>query len=109
METTDKSIVAGLKREKNEEVGEDCQMHVYSAFSMNLLYTKADGNQMILPHYAAVFESGDIMLSDEYSEYQWVPLSELEDFEPKVPNIPKVTSQLLTLLKHQDSLESILI
>jgi hypothetical protein len=36
---------------------------------------------MILPHIPAVFEGGKIVLSDEYSDYKWVLITELESFE----------------------------
>ena len=42
---------------------------------------------MVLPHIAAVYVSGSIAINDEYSEYRWVLLAELEAFEPKVETI----------------------
>ena len=44
METTDTSIIAGLKREKDEEVGSDFQIQIYPKFSHNLLFQKKDGS-----------------------------------------------------------------
>lgn len=35
------------------------------------------------------------MLSEEYSEYRWVEIEKLADFEPKIPNIPEIIAQLL--------------
>jgi len=68
METTDESIVAGLKREKDEEVGPDFRIRVYPKFTPNILFRKKDGSSMILPHYLAIHEAGEIELNEEYSE-----------------------------------------
>lgn len=46
---------------------------------------------MILPHIAGIFIGGDIKLNDEYSEYKWVLIDELEEFEPKIDNVPELT------------------
>ncbi len=91
METTDESILEGMKREKNEEIGMDAQIKVLPAETYNLLFRKKDGNSMVLPHIAAVFLSGDINLNEEYSDYKWVALNEIDDFEPKIENIPELT------------------
>lgn len=90
METTDESLVAGMRREKNEEVGPDVKVQVLAEESYNLLFRKNDGNSMILPHIAGVYVSGEIRINEEYSEYRWVPLNELPSFEPKIENIPEV-------------------
>ena len=42
---------------------------------------------MVLPHYYARFIGGEIMLNDEYSEYRWVNLRELDQFEPKIETV----------------------
>jgi len=91
METTDESILAGMKREKDEEIGEGVTIRVLPTETYNLLFRKKDGNSMILPHIASVYVSGDIQLNDEYSDYAWVPLAELDSFEPKIANIPQLT------------------
>ncbi|HUB93256.1 MAG TPA: NUDIX domain-containing protein [Verrucomicrobiae bacterium] len=90
METTDDSLLAGMKREKDEEVGSDVRVAVLADESYNVLFRKKDGHVMVLPHIAALYVSGSIKLSDEYSEYQWVPVVELDVFEPKVANIPEL-------------------
>ena len=92
METTDESFVSGMHREKTEEIGPAARVKVAAAESYNVLFTKKDGTRMVLPHIAGVFMGGDITLSDEYSEYQWVPLTDLAYFEPKVENIPELTA-----------------
>lgn len=106
METTDETIVEGLRREKNEEVGSDFQIRVYPTFTKNLLYRKNDGHAMVLPHVYAVYESGDIVLNEEYSEYAWVPIAELDSFEPKIGSISEVVKDfynMRTLLQHTTS------
>ena len=97
METTDESIQAGLQREKNEEVGENFKIQLYPTFSTNLLFQKKDGNSMILPHFFSIYESGEITLNEEYSEYAWVNITDLETFEPKIPSIPHTVQTLLRL------------
>lgn len=94
METTDGAIIEGLRREKNEEVGVDFKIKIFPSFTTNEFFIKKDGNSMILPHYYAVHESGDINLNEEYSEYKRVPLVEIKDFEPKIHSIVGVLDKL---------------
>ncbi len=94
METTDTSILEALRREKNEEVGEDFRIRILPTLSLNILFQKKDGSLMIIPHYLAFHVDGEVALSDEYSEYQWVPLKSLGQFEPKIRNIPETTEQV---------------
>jgi 8-oxo-dGTP pyrophosphatase MutT (NUDIX family) len=77
MEHTDASIVAGLQREKNEEVGEEFRIRLLPRFSIDTHFIKKDGTPMILPHFFAEFVAGDVRLSDEYSEYAWLSFSDL--------------------------------
>lgn len=51
---------------------------------------------MIIPHYYAIFKGGEISLSDEYSEYQWIPIDELNAFEPKIDTIPEVVFKMIS-------------
>ena len=95
MEITDGSIITGLQREKNEELGESFKIKLASTYSYNVRFVKNDGSIMILPHYLAIYGSGNISLSDEYSEFQWVSLNSLNGFEPKIPNIPEVVQRLM--------------
>ncbi|HWZ66124.1 MAG TPA: NUDIX hydrolase [Patescibacteria group bacterium] len=98
METTDESLLAGMKREKDEEIGSAAKIKVLPNETYNLIFRKQDGNSMILPHIAGIYVSGEIQLSDEYSDYKWVPISELETFEPKIENIPELTQWALQKL-----------
>lgn len=97
LETTDSDLLAGLKREKNEEIGESVQVSICPTFSYNVHFIKADGQSMILPHYYAEYVSGEVKLSSEYSDYQWVSIKELATFKPKIENIPQVVSEVLKL------------
>lgn len=63
---------------------------MYLEASRNLLFRKSDGTAMIVPHYLAHHVGGDIDLNaEEYSEYRWVSVDELEGLEPKIANIPE--------------------
>ncbi len=97
METTDASILDGLRREKNEEVGEEFKIKIYPLFNTMVLFRKKDGNAMVLPHYYAEYASGEIKLSGEYAEYCWVPVVDIKNFEPKIATIPGVIKNLLRL------------
>ncbi len=109
METSDATILDGLRREKNEEVGEDFKVKIYPTYSHNLLFHKKDGNAMILPYYMAIYESGEVNLNDEYSEYRWVSLDELDAFEPKIDCIPEEVRLLKRLTTIQEESEFVLI
>ncbi len=100
LETTDEDLVAGLKREKDEEVGADFHLKVAPKLSCyNVLYRKKDGNSMVLPHYIAVHTGGDVALNqDEYADYTWVPVDQLDSFGPKVDNTSKVVQSALRIL-----------
>ena len=43
---------------------------------------------MILPHYVAIYSGGEITINEEYSDFAWVDINRLEEFEPKIENIP---------------------
>ncbi|MDP1833527.1 MAG: NUDIX domain-containing protein [Candidatus Moranbacteria bacterium] len=102
METTDESIVAGLAREKDEEVGKDFRIDLYAKYSANLFFIKKDGSKMILPHYYAIHKSGEIKLNEEYSEFRWVMNNELKNFEPKISNIPESVGDMRLLMGLRD-------
>lgn len=91
METTDLDLVEGMRREKNEEIGADAIVKILPNETFNKYFIKKDGSCMVLPHIAGVFKSGEIKLNNEYSEYKWVPIAELDSFEPKIENINELT------------------
>jgi ADP-ribose pyrophosphatase YjhB (NUDIX family) len=100
MEHRDTTIVNGLRREKTEEIGADTHLSVLRHYSINVEFTKADGNRMILPHYLADWQGGIIKLSDEYSEHRWVPVDQITDLPNVVPNAADIC-------RHLDRLRSI--
>lgn len=90
METTDTSFVEGLRREKTEEIGHMCSVRVYPTYTTARLFQKADGTSMVLPHVFAVFESGEIVLNGEYSDFVWVSVSDIDIFSPKIDTISHI-------------------
>jgi 8-oxo-dGTP pyrophosphatase MutT (NUDIX family) len=104
METTDESLLAGMQREKNEEIGPDAILRVLADETYNLLFRKKDGNAMVIPHIAALYVSGEVHINEEYSEYQWVSLTDLPTFEPKIANIPRITEWAIHKLATSDLL-----
>lgn len=99
MQVSDETIIDGLKREKDEEVGEGFKIKICPTYTTNVLFRKKDGSSMILPHYYAAHTGGEIKLSEEYSEYRWVKLDELKGFEPLIPNIPEVVEKMQRVKK----------
>lgn len=98
LETTDGSILAGLKREKEEEIGKVVVLSILPYLSCNAYFVKSNGQHMILPHYYAEYIEGEILLNpEEYSGYKWVKITDLEVFEPKIPNITSMVDKVLEL------------
>lgn len=105
LETTDGGIIEGLRRENNEEVGAAARIAVLPTLTSNIYFQKKDGHHMLLPHYAAHYTGGEIALNEEYSEYAWVAIEELSDFEPKIDNIPesvRLAQQVISLAKDDE-------
>jgi ADP-ribose pyrophosphatase YjhB (NUDIX family) len=98
MEITDSGILEGLKREKNEEIGEGIKIKIWPVFNTMNFFVKKDGSNMVLPHYYARYESGKIRLNEEYSDYKWVEVSKLAEFEPKIPTVSLMVKNLLRLV-----------
>jgi ADP-ribose pyrophosphatase YjhB (NUDIX family) len=109
METTDGTLVEGMQREKNEEVGENFKIKVFPTFTPNAFFLKKDGNAMVLPHIYAIYQGGEIVLNEEYSEYQRVPLTEIATFEPKIGTIPEVLEKFKILKEIIHKTESFII
>jgi hypothetical protein len=89
METTDGSILDAIRREKEEEIGAAAIVLIAEDVSYNVLFKKKDGNSMILPHFYAEYEGGEIELNEEYSDYVWVPRNQLSSFAPMIETIPE--------------------
>lgn len=88
LEVPDGGLLEGIKREKQEEIGRRALILVAPQLSFNVYFTKKDGSAMVLPHIYGRYVSGDIELNDEYSNYKWVAIDELDSFEPKIETIP---------------------
>ena len=99
MEHADEDILRAIEREKNEEVGQKFKVMVFPKISVDIDFSKKDGSKMILPHFMAYHISGTPILSEEYSENIWVPLDQLEHFEPKISNIFWITELLIKATK----------
>jgi ADP-ribose pyrophosphatase YjhB (NUDIX family) len=109
LEITDDNIVEGLKREKNEELGEDFKIRIFLDFTTNIYFVKKDGSKMILPHIYAIHESGEIKLNEEYSGYKWVLLEDVSTLENIIPTIPDILNKFKVLKEVINKTESILI
>jgi ADP-ribose pyrophosphatase YjhB (NUDIX family) len=106
-ETTDQSLLAGLRREKDEEIGASARVRVCWKISCyQILFRKKDGNSMIIPHHVALYKGGHVQLNpDEYADYKWIPINEFPSFEPKIANNIEVIAaaqRLLPLLTDAD-------
>lgn len=87
MEHGDPSILAGIAREKNEEVGSQFRVRIFPKLSVDVYFEKKDGSRMILPHFYCQHLEGDIVLSDEYSDWVWASVEELVAIRPIIDNI----------------------
>jgi ADP-ribose pyrophosphatase YjhB (NUDIX family) len=108
LETTDGSIVNGLKREKTEELGKAVHIKICPFASFNVYFVKHNGQHMILPHYYAEYVKGKIQLSDEYSDFRWIPTQQLASFTPKIENIIEIANwaqRVRTILGPKDFVE----
>ncbi len=88
MERTDESLVEGMRREKGEEVGKDFIIRLNPTYNTANYFIKKDGNSMVLPHYYSQYVRGEIELNEEYSEYKWVDVKELDTFQPVIDTVP---------------------
>lgn len=102
LETTDGGLIEGLRREKDEEIGADARVSVLPTMTHNIYFQKKDGHHMILPHYVSRYDGGEITISEEYFEYQWVDVDELEAFAPKIDNIPSLVNWAIRIARASD-------
>ncbi|OGI27770.1 MAG: nucleotide exchange factor GrpE [Candidatus Moranbacteria bacterium RIFOXYB1_FULL_43_19] len=65
-----------LKREIQEEVGTDIEYKILDIVHVND-YTAPSGHKIVLVHLADYF-SGEIVLSEEHDEYEWISPEEIE-------------------------------
>ncbi len=109
-ETTDGSLLSGIKREKAEEIGREAKVKICWTMSCHQVwFQKSNGKTMVLPHHVGIYEGGTIRLNpNEYAEYRWVPVAEIDDLKPKVENIPDAVhaaQRLLAMLNEEDLTE----
>lgn len=108
-ETTDGGLLEGLKREKDEEIGPDVRLKIcYMMSCYQVWYTKKNGNSMVLPHHIAIYQGGDVRLNpDEYDDYRWVPVDDIEEHVQIPANAPAVRAavRLLSILQDSDFVE----
>jgi NADH pyrophosphatase NudC (nudix superfamily) len=108
-EVSDGGLLVGLQREKNEEIGPDAKLKVcYMMSCYQVWYTKKDGNSMVLPHHIAIYQGGDIKLNpEEYDDYKWVLVKDVDKFAQIPANPPAVKAALryLSLLTDEDFVE----
>lgn len=99
LESTDDGLVQGLQREKNEEIGPAARIAVVTGMSLNEYFIKSNGQAMVLPHYYARFLGGEITINEEYSEYKWIAVNEIDDFEPKIETVPRIVRSIQKIEK----------
>lgn len=99
-ETTDGNLIAGLKREKDEEIGPDARLKICWRMSCyQVWYQKKNGNCMVLPHHVALYQGGDIKINPgEYSEYLWVPIKDIDKQHNVIDNTSEAVADALRLL-----------
>ncbi|HSW66148.1 MAG TPA: NUDIX domain-containing protein [Bacillota bacterium] len=99
-ETTDGGLLAGLKREKDEEIGAEAKLKIcWSMSCYQTWFVKSNGKTMVLPHHVAIHTGGDIKINpDEYSECRWVPVADIDIFEPLIGTTPAAVHAALRLL-----------
>lgn len=103
LETTDGGLIRGLQREKNEEIGKDVELDVFPYASYNEYYMKKNGQAMVLPHIYAIYRGGDIHINEEYSDYAWVKISDLETFGPKIDTVLPMVKNMIKIKQIADS------
>ena len=54
---------------------------------------------MVLPHYYARFLGGEITINEEYSEYKWIAVNEIDDFEPKIETVSRIVRSIQKIEK----------
>lgn len=99
LESTDGGLVQGLRREKNEEIGSAARIAVVTGISLNEYFIKSNGQAMVLPHYYARFLGGEITINEEYSEYKWITVNEIDDFEPKIETVSRIVKSIQKIEK----------
>lgn len=72
-----------LERVVRREVEEEVNIRVgRPAFIGDSFFVRHDGIPVIVLRFAAPFESGEVALDDEATEYRWVTSAEIGSYEP---------------------------
>ena len=58
-----------LRREKNEEIDTKARVSTIPVTTHNDYPQKKEGNHMILPYYAAIYNGDEIAISEEYFDF----------------------------------------
>ncbi len=82
----------GLKRETREEISSEIE--ILMPLSVNH-FVRDDGQTITLTIYLCKMTSGEIKLSEEHTEYKWMPISEApnqlsEFFKPTFVNFKRL-------------------
>lgn len=67
-----------LEREVKEETGINVKN---SRYLLSLAFMRSDNIPVTVNSYYCDYDSGDIQLSDELSDYKWVSVEELKDYQ----------------------------
>ena len=83
----------GLKRETKEEI--NSEIEIIMPISVHH-FVRDDGQKITLTIYLCKFIPGDITLSEEHTEHQWVDLDKAPSlvssfFEPTFANLKRIT------------------
>lgn len=72
------SVTNALKREVKEEVGLEIDKPEYL---LDLTFIKGDGVPVLVLSYYAEYLSGDVVLDEDATEYKWVSVDELKNYD----------------------------
>jgi len=96
MDDADETMVDGIKRELEEELGSEVEYELQMDFSINREFTRKDGKYMVLPHYLAIYKGGKIHINeDEYSDSIWVTVEDMSSVNC-IPNIKEISDLLIS-------------
>lgn len=77
-EKIDWSIEIWIEREKSEEIWEKAKVQMYRLLNIEEEYVKKSWDTMILPHYTWFYQWWEIIINEEYSEYKWILLEDID-------------------------------
>ena len=98
----DENVEENLKREITEEIGGDVQYTIKYLVG-DYFYFLQDGDRIGLV-YLGMYQGGEIVLSDEHSEYRWQTLDEIEKSKEYHEWLKKVVRNAAQSLKNEEYL-----